>query len=477
MHTITKTESYGIIATVGLDLKHSVWPLAILVLMLWITSSALADYPLTSHRYIADPAALEYNGRLYLYGSNDSENTGNNYDMHSIVCISTDDLKNWTDHGPVLQVPRDASWAIHAWAPSVIARNNKIYLYFANNASGIGVAVGDSPTGPFTDARGSALINFRTPGAPGINQWYFDPCVFVDDDGQVYLFFGGNNITNARVVRLNDDLISLAGPAVSMGTVPNFFEASYLHKRNGIYYFSYENIPSAGLAITYGMGFAPTSGFAYQPNILSAPSNFNNNHHAFFTYQGEWYAAYHNRYASGGMVYKRNLCLDRLNYNPDGTIQRVIPTLDGLAQLKPLNPYLRVEAETIAQQSGILTEACAEGGMNVTSIGNGDWIRVRGVDFQDFGASQFIARVASAVDGGEIELRLDGAAGPLIGSCAVPVTGGSQNWTITSCTVDNSLARGVHDLYLRFTGGGGDNLFTVNWWQFGFKFDRWQFVR
>lgn len=469
MPPILKTKSCGVISTIGLGLriKLSIMPLAALGVMLWITFPAHADYPLVSHRYIADPAALEYNGRLYLYGSNDDDNSGNSYVMRSIVCISTDDLKNWTDHGVVFDAPRDASWARYAWAPSVIARNNRFYMYFGNNAGGgIGVAASSAPAGRFTDARGGALITPGTPGASGTNQWYFDPAVFVDDNGQAYLFFGGNNITNARVVRLNNDMISLAGSAISLGAVPNFFEASYMHKRNGIYYFSYENIPSAGLAIQYGMGLSPTSGFVYSGNILQAPNNFNNNHHAFFSFLGAWYAAYHNRYVSGGAVYKRNLCLDRLNYNSDGTIQPVIPTADGLPQLKRLNPYVRVEAETTGRQSGIKTEVCTEGGLDVGYIENGDWIRVRGVDFGSAGASSFTARVASATGGGNIELRLDTTTGALVGTCGVGGTGGWQTWTTTSCGVNNSLARGVHDLYLRFTGGSG-YLFNVNWWQFG----------
>src|SRR5947209_16389264 len=104
--------------------------------------------------------------------------------MRSLVCVSTDDLKNWTDHGEVLRVPQNVSWASYAWAPTVIARNGLVYLYFGNNAGGgIAVATNASPTGPFVDARGSALVNASTPGAPSTDtnspQLYFDPCVFL----------------------------------------------------------------------------------------------------------------------------------------------------------------------------------------------------------------------------------------------------------------------------------------------------------
>lgn len=420
-----------------------------------------ADYPLIRQRYMADPCGIEYNGRLYIYGSNDSDNTGSSYTMHSIACISTDDLKNWTDHGVVLNVPTNVSWATYSWAPQVVARNGRFYLYFGNNAGGIGVASSRSPTGPFTDAKGSPLINSSTPGAPGTNQWYFDPGCFVDDDGQAYLTFGGNDANNARIIKLNSDMISVSGSAVPM-PAPSFFEASYIHKYNNNYYFSFETLPSAGLNIQYGISANPMSGYAWKGAVLTAPSNNNNNQAAFFSYQGAWYAAYHNRYLSGGSVYQRNCCLDRVNYNPDGTLQTVACTLDGLAQLHHLNPYNQVEAETMASESGINTEACTEGGMDVGFIQNGSWIEVRGVDFGS-GASSFIARVASAASGGNIEIRLDSATGTLVGTCPVSGTGGWQTWATKSCTV--SGASGVHDLYLRFTGGSG-YLFNLNWWQF-----------
>ena len=116
---------------------------------------AFADYPLVSQRYLADPGSLVYQGRIYLYNSNDDDNAvEGGYTMHSIVCVSTDDLKNWTDHGVVFSVPADASWATNSWAPQPILRDGKIYLYFGNSANGVGVASSSDPTGCFKDAKG-----------------------------------------------------------------------------------------------------------------------------------------------------------------------------------------------------------------------------------------------------------------------------------------------------------------------------------
>ncbi|WP_285786454.1 carbohydrate-binding protein, partial [Microbispora sp. NBRC 16548] len=131
-------------------------------------------------------------------------------------------------------------------------------------------------------------------------------------------------------------------------------------------------------------------------------------------------------------------------------------------QIGTLNPYTRQEAETIAWESGVETEASNEGGMNVGFIDNGDYIKVKGVGFGT-GATSFSARVASGAGGGKIELRRDSATGTLMGTCDVPGTGGWQTWTTVSCPVTG--ATGTHDLYLKFTGGSG-YLFNLNWWQF-----------
>src|ERR1051326_8788145 len=440
------------------------------IALLFASSSARADYPIVSQRYAADPTGVEFNGRLYLYCSNDDDNGTNGYVMHSLTCFSTDDLKNWTDHGVVFQTPQNASWASLSWAPSVISNKSKLYLYFGNGASSIGVATSSVPTGPFVDARGSALVTASTPGASTPTQWLFDPGAFLDDDGQPYLYFGGQYPTSARVILLNANLTSVSGSALPMFAT-NFFEASYMHKRNGIYYYTYCDRFEVGAEIYCETNSNPTNGFVPQGTVLSNPPQNvnNNNHHSIFSYLGNWYIAYHNRAAAlanglsnGDAVYKRSVCLDRVNYNADGSIQQVTVTTDGLPQLKNLNPFTRVEAETIAQQVGIKTEVCTEGTLDVTSITNGSWIRVRGVNFGS-GASRFFARIASAGSGGSIELHLDGLAGTLVGTCAIAPTSGWQNWNTLSCNV--SGASGVHDVYLEFTGGTG-NLFNLNWWQF-----------
>lgn len=450
----------------------------VLIVFCMITSLVHADYPIMSQHYAADPTAVEWNGRLYVYCSNDEENTENSgYIMDSIVCFSTEDLKNWTDHGVVFDADELSSWySGTAWAPCIVYNNGLFHLYFGDAYFGIGVVTSNSPTGPFTAPKNDLVVRRGvTPGAD--STWLFDPAVFVDDDGQAYLYFGGEGADQARAILLNSNMYDTIGSAIPIH-FPDFFEASHMHKHDGVYYYSYADnyaddytdpVPTPGSQIAYMTGVSPTGPFTYRGVVLGPPpDNYgNNNHHTIFSYQGQWYCVYHNRYQAAvdgvSTTEHRNICLDGLYYNPDGSIQQISPLQDGLPQLKNLDPFVQVEGETLFQQSGIRTEVCSEGGMNVTSISNGDWIHVRGVDF-GAGAGSFKARVASAGTGGSIELRLGGLSGTLIGTCAVPNTGGTQAWVTVSCNVTGAL--GAHDLYLRFTGSDEDDLFNINWWQF-----------
>jgi arabinoxylan arabinofuranohydrolase len=426
--------------------------------------TARADYPIASHRYLADPGSLVFNGRVYLYNSNDDDNSGG-YQMHSIVCVSTSDMKNWTDHGIVFQVPAGASWANNSWAPQPILREGTIYLYWGNSGSGIGVATSTNPVANFKDGKGSYLINGSTPGASGNNSWLFDPGALIDSDGTAYLAFGGNGETNARMIKLGADLVSVSGSAMALAP-KGFYEASFLFKRKSTYYYAYSSDSANGLRIDYLSSTSPMSGYTYRGVLAGQPPlNDNNNHASEFEFMGQWYHAYHNRSVAKAAgidaTYKRNLALEVLNFKSDDTIQEVTYTTDGVPQVGSLNPYVRVEAETMKAQSGIETETCADGGMDVTSIADGDWVSVRGVDF-GAGAKTFSARVASSAAGGAIEVRSGSATGTVLATCDIPATGGLQKWQATTCNVTGATGV-VKDLYFRFKGGG-------------FAFDSWQFT-
>jgi arabinoxylan arabinofuranohydrolase len=428
-----------------------------------------ADYPIVSHRYLADPSSLVTSDRVYIYCSNDDESpVEGSYNIPNVVCVSSSDMKNWTDHGSVFRATDSTTWANKTWAPAAIERDGKFYLYYGNGGANIGVAVADNPAGPFKDVLGKPLINHETPGVkPAKNMWLFDPAAFIDNDGQAYLYFGGNGDENVRVAKLNRDMISIDGEIIKM-TAPNFFEAAWVWRIKDTYYFSYSTTPKAGMRIDYMTSDKPTSGFTYRGVVGDQPPiNNNNNHASQFLFKGEWYHVYHNRVVAkeAGIPtgFRRNLAIERFSYEADGSIKKVEYTVNGVAQAGHLDPYTRVEAETFATQSGVETEPSSAGGMNVTSLDNGDWITIKGVDFGSKGAQKFIASIASNAKGGVIELRLGGPEGTLIGTCKVKKTGGTQKWKTVSCKV--SGATGVQDLCLKFVGDAKP-LFNLDHWKF-----------
>jgi hypothetical protein len=242
-------------------------------------------------------------------------------------------------------------------------------------------------------------------------------------------------------------------------------------KHGGEYYLAYaaNGIPED---ISYSRATAAVGPFTYGGTIMKAAGASFTNHTGIIDFNGHSYFFYHDgALQKGGSVpangdgYHRSVCLEEFNYKADGSFPTITPTTGGPQPIANLNPFLQTEAETIAWASGVQTEVTSDtgGGMNVTSIQNGDYIKVRSVDFST-GATSFSARVASSTSGGSIELYLDSLTGSRMGTCAVTGTGGVQTWkTVTSCPVTG--ATGVHDLFLRFTGGSGD-LFNVNWWKF-----------
>ena len=440
---------------------------------LTVTASALfADYPIVSHRYLADPTTLVTADRVYVYCSDDDESpVEGSYNIPDIVCVSSSDMKNWTDHGSVFRAETETTWAKKTWAPGAIERDGKYFLYFGNSGANIGVVVADSPTGPFKDPLGKPLLDHGTPGVqPAKNMWLFDPGAFIDDDGQAYLYFGGNGDDNVRVAKLKRDMISIDGEIIKMHA-PNFFEAAFVHKRNGVYYFAYSTTPRAGMRFDYMTSDKPTEGFTYRGIVSDQPPLNNNNHHAAqFEFKGRWYHVYHNRIVANeaGIPagFRRNLAIEEFDYEADGSIRKVTFTTDGVAQIGHVDPYENVQAETFAAQHGVETEPCSEGGMNLTDLQDGDWVRIRGVDFGSSDAKKFHARVASAEDNsGAIEIRLGGPEGKKIGSCRIKTTGGGQTWKNVSCDLEAG-AGGVQDLYLRFTGEKGKTLFKLDQWKF-----------
>jgi hypothetical protein len=448
-----------------------------------------ADNPIVQTNYTSDPAPMVYDGTMYLITTHDENVAGQpcsavaGYTLCRWFGFSSTDMVNWTDHGTV------ASWSTFswastaAWAPQAIPRNGNFYLYvpLSNKSGGtvIGVGVSTSPVGPYQDALGQPLITAGCAGASGD----IDPTVFIDDDGQAYLYFGRSA---PGYVKLNSDMISYAGgiqcptdDTQTFGSAPSgggfstqYEEGPWIMKHGSTYLLAYaaNGIPEE---ISYSKATAPGGPFTYGGTIMAAfGASFTNHTGIIDDFNGHSYFFYHDgALQKGGSVpsngdgYHRSVCLEEFTFNADGTFPTISPTTAGPAAIANLNPYLQTEAETIAWESGVQTEVTSDtgGGMDVTNIQNGDYIKVKSVDFGT-GALAFAARVASAGSGGNIELHLDSLTSSAIGTCAVTGTGGAETWTtVSSCAVTG--ATGVHDLFLKFTGGSGD-LFNFNWWKF-----------
>ena len=476
-----------------------------------LDSEALAKIPgysnpLIDYDFGADPFALEYNGRVYVYMTADQfeyDQNGNIIDntyskINSLHVISSADLVNWTDHGfiPVAGPNGVAKWANNSWAPAIaykqIDGQDKFFLYFCNGGGGIGVLEGDSPVGPFTDPLGHALIDGSTPGTQGV-PWIFDPAVMVDDDGTGYLVFGGGipagqdlNPKSARIVRLGDDMISLDCEPV-MIDAPCMFEDGGIHKANGKYYYTYcsnfsgnhsavEGYPGYGI-ICYMVSDDPMGPYEYCGEILQNPSTYfgvgGNNHHAIFNFKGTSYIVYHAQTLGQAMGIEkgyRSTHINEVEYYADGRIVPIQADREGISQLETMSPYQLTAGETIAWQAGIKVEACDQPGQGlsevnnraVTDIQNGDWIAVAGLDFGDKGAASFTASIAAQA-GGAVELRVDSPDGTVVGTLTVPAGDG----TYQTLTCDVTGLTGVHNLFMVFTGDDqAENLMSLDTWQF-----------
>ena len=430
-------------------------------------TAARADNPIIQTIYTADPAPLVYDGRVYLYTGHD-EDGSTYFTMNEWRVWSSTDMVNWTDHGSPLSVS-SFGWAkSDAWAGQAIYRNGKFYWYVpttdrATGRMAIGVAVSDSPTGPFKDALGHPLVE----------NGEIDPTVFIDDNGQAYLYWGNPHLW---YVKLNADMVSYSGsptqiPLTTSGfgtrtgdaNRPTLFEEGpWVYKRDNLYYIAFA-AKCCSEFVAYSTAPSPTGPWTYRGTIMPTQGGSFTNHPGIVDYKGGSYFFYHNGALPGGGGFTRSVAVEKFSYGADGTIPTINMTTTGAPQIGTLNPYVRQEAETIAWESGVETEPSSEGGMNVGWIENGDYIKVKGVAF-GAGATRFNARVASGSNGGKIELHLDGVNGRLVGSCDTPGTGGWQTWTTVSCPVND--AAGTHDLYFKFTGGSG-YLLNMNWWQFG----------
>jgi hypothetical protein len=442
--------------------------------------AAVADNPIIQTRYTADPAPVVIDGKVYLYTDHDEDNA-TWFVMNEWRLYTSSDMVNWTDEGSPLSL-KDFSWAEKdAWAPQVVARNGKYYCYAPMTERGrgmsVGVAVSDRPAGPFHDALGRPLVH------TGVGD--IDPTVFIDADGQAYLYWGNPQLF---YVKLNKDMISYDQTVgiVKVPLTPESFgkrtgegrrntlytEGPWFYRRGGHYYMvnAAGGIPEF---IAYSTSPSPTGPWTYRgvimPNHL--PQLAFTNHPGVIDYKGHSYFFYHNQALPGGGGFDRSICVEEFKYNPDGTFPTILPTRDGPAPVGHLNPYETTRAATIAWEAGVHTETGPTDDVYVTDVNDGAYIKVRNVDFGRRSAKRLMACVAGS-GSAAIEVRLDSLDGPLAATAAIPDPAGPGRWKVQQVPV--SGAKGIHDVFFVFkaaagaasTAGTGTSLLDFLWWKF-----------
>lgn len=440
--------------------------------------TAEAINPVVQTCFTTDPAPMVHNDTLYVYTGHD-ENNADFFWMQEWRVYSTTDMANWTDHGSPLAI-EDFVWADdRAWAPQCIERDGKFYFYVPlhskiSGTMAIGVAVGDTPTGPFRDAIGKPLAD---------GSWdYIDPTVFIDDDGQAYLYWGNPQL---YYVKLNRDMVSFDGEVQRTEMTPEGFgkgkfvpmeadkkyitsytEGPWFYKRDGKYYMIYAagGIPEN---ISYSVSDSPTGPWTYKGVIMPQTDSTNSftNHAGITDFRGQSYFFYHTGNLPGGGGFGRSVAVEPFSYNADGTIPQITPSREGVQPIEYFNPFGRHEAETMAWSEGVSTRQNAETGVYVSDIHNGDYILVKNVNFTSEHPRTFGAAVASGRRGGTIEVRTDSLSGPLAAVLEVPATGGWEQWRYIE-TAALAEIPGVHDLYFVFKGRKGPELFNFDYWIF-----------
>ena len=371
--------------------------------------------PISPCVFCADPTALDYNGRLYVYGTNDTQQylkngkkNSNGYgDIKSLVIFSTDDMINWTFHGTIDVGKLCSSWGWRfaaSWAPSVTWRTtsegkDEFFLYFANSGGSVGVLKADSPTGPWRSPLNKPMIDGDTPGVKPCN-WIFDPGVVIDDNGTGYIAFGGGDPQptgsklwpgNSRIAKLKPSMTAIDGSAVKM-PAPYLFEASELNMMNGRFVYTYNTSWSdrndwnkfekrngqpapTSCSMCYMVSDTPLEPDSweyrgeYVPNegSFNIGSDWGNNHTHLHKYQDKYYLFYHGNVLEKSMKNAgvmdnsasgyRSLCVDQIDVNEDTqTIRKITMTQKGVSPIKPLDPYQLHQAETMASCGGISYE-------------------------------------------------------------------------------------------------------------------------
>lgn len=420
-----------------------------------------AGNPFITSIYTADPSAHVWaDGRLYVYPSRDIDPPRGCDLMDCYHVFSTDDMAHWRDEGEILrasQVPWGRKEGGFMWAPDCAYRNGTYYYYFPhpsdtkwNDSWKIGVATSQKPASDFK-------VQGYLEGLGGFAM--IDPCVFMDDDGQAYIYFGGGG--HCAGVKLKPDMTEIAGAVQPMTGLEDFHEATWVFKRNGIYYLTYADNHPRNNRMRYAISAHPLGPWTCK-GVYLTPTDCDTTHGSVVEYKGQWYQFYHNCNLSGqGNL--RSICVDKLFFNDDGTIQTVGQTKTGVPAVGPApepEPHTIKYPAAMATTGGGATigDSAAETGKAAQNLHRADaYIEFANVDGGKKGGRATIDIDYATADNAKLHLSVNGADYSFINTRA---TGGWSNYTgHSSLTVP--LNPGQANV-IRLTGGhGGVNVADI----------------
>ena len=440
------------------------------LLIIWALATK-AQNPVIRDLFSADPTARVFNNKVYLYPSHDIfPPEGQRQDwfcMEDYHVFSSENLTDWTDHGVIVsqeKVPWGKPDGYSMWAPDCVEKDGKYYFYFPNgpkNGQGfaVGVAVSDSPEGPFT------LEPEPIKGVMGI-----DPCVLLDDDGQQYIYWAGGPMRGAR---LKNNMKALDGPVTMMEGLPEGFkEGPFAFKRNGRYYLTFPWVRQEGgtETLAYAISNSPLGPWDFRGIIMAEHANRCwTNHHSLVEYKGQWYLFYHTNFFSPKDDKRRSVCIEKLTFNTDGTIQEVKETMRGVGinqatERIDIDRYSSSKDASFAyvDTTNTLLGAC------VTLSAGGSWVKYDGVDFSNI-ADGYLVINLMAHENTRLCVREKSAKGKVIAK--VDVTVKSENgafrrdmsgqWLTLTAPLDYT-PKGITDLVVTCEG----EAVSVDWLRF-----------
>ncbi len=443
--------------------------LFILSLLMIASNMAFGQNPIVRDQFSADPTARVFNGKIYVFPSHDIPTPPNKNLREKWFCMadyhvfSSENLTDWTDHGMIVSQNK-VNWvdstSYSMWAPDCIERNEKYYFYFPANKNipdangrkgfGIGVAIAEKPEGPYIPL---------TEPIKGVNG--IDPNVFIDKDGQAYLYWAMGNIW---VAKLKDNMIELASEPVVIDNLPQkgLKEGPFLFERKGIYYLTIPHVENKIERLEYAIGDNPMGPFKMAGVVMDeSPMNCWTNHQSFVEYKGQWYLFYHQDAYSPKFDKNRAICIDSLFFNTDGTIQKVIPTLRGVG-ITDVSKPIQIDRYSRVSEKGVVVSfndtLNTFNGWNTRFEGKEARLQYNSVDFGKTKLKSIQVNARSE-NGGTLQIRLDKVNGPVIAEVKIPK---STAWKIAEAKVSNYQS-GIHHLVVELKD---ENRVEVDWIKF-----------